>query len=306
VYDKNPEDLRLKRLDALIKAGFVAEGVEPYPMVAETPEWHELNEDQKKVEARRMEIYAAMVEEMNMEIGRLVHKLESIDELDNTFVSCMSDNGAEGSLMEAKPASGSSMGRMSKLIKGYFNNMLENMGKKDSFVVYGPRWALAATALSRGFKSMTSEDVIRCPCIIRYPGLGRASTGGIGHEFINVMDICPTLLEMSGLQHPHPTFRGHDVVSTRGKSWMPYLSGSDDIVYDSKLDITGWQKCCNVRSPTDATYPCSWEENHLQMIRTGPQTSKRYLNTVRYRHGADSTSLNHAVEPDANQPLSPT
>ena len=45
VYDKGPEDLRLKRLDALIKAGFVAEGVEPYPMVAETPEWHELNED---------------------------------------------------------------------------------------------------------------------------------------------------------------------------------------------------------------------------------------------------------------------
>ncbi|EED11741.1 hypothetical protein TSTA_109200 [Talaromyces stipitatus ATCC 10500] len=57
------------------------------------------------------------------------------------------------------------------------------------------------------------------------------------------------------------------------------------------------QKCCDVPTPTEATYPSSWEENHLQIIRTGPQTSKPYgpqygLQSPR----ADSTPLNHIDE----------
>ena len=240
-YDKGPEDLRLKRLDALTKAGLVPEGVEPHPMVANTPEWQELNDQQKKVAARKMEIYASMVEEMDTEIGRLADKLEAIGELDNTFIVFMSDNGAEGSLMEAKPVAGSNMDRLARLIEDNFDRSFNTMGKKESFVVYGPRWALAATAPSKGFKGMTSEGGIRCPCIVRYPALTRSSKGEISHDFMNVMDVCPTLLELAGLKHPGSTFRGREVAKIRGKSWVPYLKGAKDDVYDAELDVTGWE-----------------------------------------------------------------
>lgn len=72
--------------------------------------------------------------------------------------------------MEAKPAAGSSMGRIGQLLRDHFDHRFENVGTKDSFVVYGPRWAQAATAPSRGLESITSEGGIRCLC-------------GISHDF---------------------------------------------------------------------------------------------------------------------------
>ena len=139
----------------------------------------------------------------------------------------MSDNGAKGKLLEALPIMGGV--DLVKIIKKFYDNRTENIGNADSFSWYGPRWAAAATAPARGFKTWTTEGGIRCPCIVRYPSSTHSTTasspdqsprrpGWISHDFTTVMDIMPTLLDVANVQHPAPQFRGRDVVYPRGRS----------------------------------------------------------------------------------------
>lgn len=125
--------------------------------------------------------------------------------------------------------------------KYYPDKTIENMGSPTSYVWYGPRWANAGSAPSRGFKSWSSEGAIRCPCIVRYPPAVKRPQEAISHEFTNVMDIMPTILELAGIEHPGTTFRGRPVVSMRGKSWVPYLTGKAEQVYDTDFDWHGWE-----------------------------------------------------------------
>jgi arylsulfatase len=65
--------------------------------------WEDLTDHERAVSARKMEVYAAMVDLLDQNIGRVVDALEVSGELDNTFILFMSDNGAEGSTLEAAP-----------------------------------------------------------------------------------------------------------------------------------------------------------------------------------------------------------
>lgn len=238
-HDDGPEQLRLRRLAQLQKLELVPADITPAPLVAPAKEWQEMTDEEMVLSARKMEVYAAMVDRMDQNIGRVVDRLEATGELDNTFVVFISDNGAEGSPIEALPMM-SSTGLLD-VIKQYYDNSLDNIGSGNSYVWYGPFWALAATAPSRGFKGWTTEGGIRCPCIVRYPPLARSSTGGISHEFATIMDLFPTCLELASVPHPGKTFRGRDVVQVRGKSWVPFLSTKADSVYDMRTDSTGWE-----------------------------------------------------------------
>ena len=237
-YDDGPDALRLRRLAQLQKLGLVPEDIVPAPVVAITKEWQNMDANERRESARKMETYAAMVDQMDKNIGRVLDYLEKTEELDNTFILFMSDNGAEGNLLESLPVM-SSLG-VAETMRRFYNNSLDNIGNHDSFVWYGPRWALAATAPSRGFKGTAAEGGIRCPCIVRYPAAALPN-GSINHEFVNVMDILPTFLELAQVQHPAPTFRGRQVAPVRGKSWLPMLLGESSFVYDTKQDVTGWE-----------------------------------------------------------------
>lgn len=79
-----------------------------------------------------MEIYAGMVTRMDFQIGRVLAQLRATGELDDTLVVFMSDNGAEGLLMEAVPLVAE--GGMDEHIRRYYDNSLGNMGRFDSYV----------------------------------------------------------------------------------------------------------------------------------------------------------------------------
>jgi arylsulfatase A-like enzyme len=240
VYDDGPEALRDRRLKALIERELIPADVEPGPMMGlEVPEWEDKSADERILSSRRMETYAAMVELIDEQLQRVIDYLSATGELDNTFVLFMSDNGAEGKFLEALPILGGSL--LTPVIQKFYDNSLENIGNANSFVWYGARWAGAATAPSRGFKTYTFEGGIRCPCIIRYPKLERSGNGSISHEFVTCMDILPTMLDLAGVQHPHPTFHGREVVAPRGKSWVPYLNSQSDKVHSEEHDVTGWE-----------------------------------------------------------------
>ncbi|KAM6521547.1 hypothetical protein FSOLCH5_006301 [Fusarium solani] len=235
-YDDGPAALRTRRLAKLVELGLIPEGVEPAPMTLEA--WDKMPPSEQAESARKMEVYAAMVDLIDSNIGRVVDYLESVNELDNTFILFMSDNGAEGAMLEAIPMMGS-VGTVPKIINKYYNNSLENMGMGDSYIWYGPEWACASMAPSRGFKTWITEGGIRCPCLIRYPPL--AKTGSHTDAFCTVMDVLPTVLDLAGVPSPGKQFRGREVVPVRGSSWVSHLENQTPSFHDEENEITGWE-----------------------------------------------------------------
>ncbi|KAJ6784957.1 hypothetical protein PWT90_01756 [Aphanocladium album] len=242
-YDNGPDRLRLDRLEQLKRLGLVPSDIEAAPPVGFESHvaWNDLTDHERAISARKMEVYAAMVDLIDQNIGRVVDLLEASGELENTFILFMSDNGAEGSTLEAAPLL-SSFKTLGELITAYYDNSLENIGKHDSYVWYGSRWACAATAPSRGFKVWSTEGGIRCPCLVRFPPL-QASSNAISHTFTTVMDILPSILQLAQVQHPGTSFRGRNVVVPRGKSWVDHLSSpsTHPTVHEEENHIHGWE-----------------------------------------------------------------
>ncbi|KAJ3519776.1 hypothetical protein NM208_g13991 [Fusarium decemcellulare] len=242
VYDDGPDALRLKRLQKLKDLGLIAQDVEPHPVVAEeVKEWSDMSGEERANSCRAMEVFAGMVESIDVNVGKVVDYLENIGELDNTFVCFLSDNGAEGAAYEAYPIV---QGSMIQHLKKYYNNSLDNLGNGDSFIWYGPRWAQAATAPSRLYKAYTTEGGVRVPFLMKPPSsfAQKVKPNDITHQFATVMDLAPTILDMAGVKHPAPTYQGREVVSMRGKSMVPYLSGSAPRIHEQDF-INGWETC---------------------------------------------------------------
>lgn len=234
-YDAGPEALRLERLEKLKALGLVAADVEAHPVRAISAEWDALSEAERQVSARTMEVYAAMVERMDWNIGRVLDYLRQQGLEDDTFILFMSDNGAEGALLEAFPKFGPNL---KSFLDQHYDNSLENIGRANSYVWYGPRWAQAATAPSRLYKAFTTEGGIRVPALVRYPQLRRQKQ--VSHTFATVMDITPTVLDLAGVRHPGTRWRGREVAPVRGRSWLGYLSGETPQVHDGRT-ATGWE-----------------------------------------------------------------
>ncbi|OAP65748.1 hypothetical protein AYL99_01720 [Fonsecaea erecta] len=227
VYDEGPDVLRQKRLRRLEELGIISPETKAHEVFAlplDKPlskEWRSLSEDEKKFSSRTMEVFAAMVQNMDRNIGRVISYLKSTGEYDDTVVMFMSDNGAEGLLLEAYPVVKENI---FDHIDRYYDNSYENMGRYNSYIWYGPRWASAAMAPLRLYKSFSSEGGIRVPFILRYPPLTSSRAGQLDRSFATVMDIAPTLLQLADTHHPGTMYKGRPVVPVRGTSWVPYLS----------------------------------------------------------------------------------
>lgn len=242
VYDEGPDALRLKRLQRLKELGMVREDVFPHPVVAEEiKEWADYTSEEKKKSSVAMEVYAGMVECIDANVGKVVDYLESIGELDNTFVCFMSDNGAEGAAYEAYPLVQS--GVIPHLQK-YYDNSLENLGNYNSFIWYGPRWAQAATAPSRLYKAYTTEGGVRVPFLARFPKSVNVvdDVKDVTDQFATVMDLAPTILDIAGVRHPAPKYQGREIVHMRGKSLFPWATGTAERIHEKDF-IQGWETC---------------------------------------------------------------
>ena len=237
VYDDGPDALRMRRIAMLQRKGLVPEGVEPHPVMApEVPEWDAMTPTQQAKSARAMETYAAMVDRMDENIGRVLDYLRHKDLYENTQIIFMSDNGAEGYSYEANPLTG---GKTLAYIQRYYNNALENIGNKDSFAWYGGRWAQAATAPSRLYKKFSTEGGIRVPFILK-PAGGAKCRESICHNFCTVMDIMPTLLDQAGLNNPTGLYGGRKIQKIMGTSWVPFLSGATQTPHPDDY-VAGWE-----------------------------------------------------------------
>ncbi|KAH8807309.1 alkaline-phosphatase-like protein [Xylogone sp. PMI_703] len=226
VYNDGPKVLRERRLHNLKKLGMIKEDVSPHPVVALDWErsWEDLDDDDRVKSCRAMEVYAAMVDRMDWNIGRVISHLKETGEYDNTMIVFMSDNGTEGASIEL----GSILGdTITEHLAKYYDNSLDNIGNGNSFVWYGPHWAQAGTAPSRLYKMYSTEGGCRVPLVLKpHKDFAVAQENPvITDAFCTVMDFVPTILELAGLQHPaNLVYNGRRIAPLRGRSWAPFLS----------------------------------------------------------------------------------
>ena len=184
----------------------------------QNPAWDSLDADRRHDLARRMAIFAAMVESMDRNIGRIVKDLESNGELENTLILFFSDNGAcaEWDPFGFDRASGPD----NILHKG---NDLKNMGQPGTYHSYGSAWANAAATPWRMYKHYAHEGGISTPFIAHWPG-GGVSAGSVNHQPSHLIDILPTLAEIGGARYPNER-GGVQVPPMEGVPLTPALRG---------------------------------------------------------------------------------
>jgi arylsulfatase len=216
-YAEGYEAVRQKRLAKMKDLELVAADVTPHvPMQGTLPSWDQLTDEQKKREARSMEVYAAMVDNMDHHIGRLFDYLKESGQYDNTFILFLSDNGADGNSPLGLPGNDVWMNEA-------FDNSLANMGRRGSYIDYGAQWAQVGSTPFPYFKGLTTQGGVQVPAIIKHASVKKPGT--INREIMHVMDIMPTFLQLAGVEHPAPEFKGRTVEPMQGLSIIPALQG---------------------------------------------------------------------------------
>lgn len=215
-FDAGWDQLRDARLARLKKDGLVSGDAENGARLWYVPGFDKLVGAGQVTQARKMEIYASVVEYLDYQIGEFIDYLDESGQLDNTVILFFSDNGPEGSdpipNAKAQPNLESSM---------FFANNYETdiaaWGREYGFLAYGPAWAQVSATPFAGYKGSLYEGGVRSPLIVWQPG--QKNAGAINSDaLMSVMDIAPTMMEFAGVDAPE----------MHGKSWVPLLRGDTD------------------------------------------------------------------------------
>ncbi|MDX1590771.1 MAG: sulfatase-like hydrolase/transferase, partial [Balneolaceae bacterium] len=157
-YDEGYEALRLKRFNRMKELGFLPEDEELPELHPRVEPWDSLTPEEQRAEARKMELYAGMVDNMDYNIGRLVSYLKEIGEYDNTLIVFLSDNGAAAEDFYHHPYFG-------PFLQEHYTEEYSVMGMEESFISYGPQWAEAGASPLKYFKGYTTPGGINTPLV---------------------------------------------------------------------------------------------------------------------------------------------
>ncbi|MCX5390552.1 arylsulfatase [Streptomyces sp. NBC_00094] len=180
--------------------------VAPDTQLAENPPyvgtWDTLTDDEKKVFSRQMEVYAALVESADREVGRLVDAIDEIGELDNTlFIYIAGDNG------------GSSIGEENGVFVewsglneapedvDYLLKRLEDYGGPKSYPNYSVGWALAGSTPATWCIQMAHAGGNMAGMVVHWPK-GIKPKGEKRRQYTSLIDVVPTVLEAVGIPEP--------------------------------------------------------------------------------------------------------
>lgn len=228
-YDEGWEALKAQRIEGARRVGLIPEDAPAPTRLPGARPWSRLRLEEKRWESRTMEAYAGMVENMDYHVGRVIDFLKDIGEYDNTIIIYTSDNGPNPIWGEEYP------GNPGNPWMDQFDNSLENIGRRGSFVGYGYGWASASAGPLDYYKLTVGEGGIRTPLIISGPGIEGPR---LVDAFAYVTDLMPTLLEVANLQHPD-RYQGREVAPMRGRSLMGVLSGRQARAYAEADVVAG-------------------------------------------------------------------
>jgi arylsulfatase len=187
-------------------------------VTAANPAWDSLPEDRRADLAMRMAIYAAMVDRMDQNIGRVTADLRAKGELDNTLIMFLSDNGA---CSEWDPFGFDVSSSPNNVL--HVGDDLERMGTRGTYHSMGSGWANASNTPWRMYKHYSHEGGISAPCIVHWPA-GFRRRNAIEKVPAHLIDLMPTIVEASGAQYPE-MIDTRRILPMAGLSLVPALRG---------------------------------------------------------------------------------
>jgi len=231
IYDEGYDVYRQRRLKAAQRAGLIPPDIGEFPRLPRVTPWEDLSTEERRYSARVMEIYSAMVEQLDYHVGRLVSYLQKTSQYDNTMIIVLSDNGAEGN------------DRMQLLdnatwVPANFDLSYENLGKVNSYGFPGPGWGQVSSAPLRLFKAYLTEGGLRVPMVLVYDKI--KASAGYNTQLARIQDLAPTFLELAETDQPGPIYEGRPVRAMTGRSLLPMLTGQKEKIYGSE-EVLGWE-----------------------------------------------------------------
>lgn len=198
-YKVGWDEIRKQRFARMKEMGIIGEKHQLTPRDARA--WDELSEKEKDAEDLKMAVYAAMIDRVDQNLGRLFAKLKELEKWDNTLILFLSDNGA----CREQP------------------NTTPNIppGPVESYRTISVGWANASNTPYRKYKSTDFEGGIRTPFIAHWPAVIKPGlTGQVGH----LIDINATFRDITGAGYPKE-INGRKTKPPVGKSLLPILQG---------------------------------------------------------------------------------
>ena len=218
------DSLRSVRYRSSIEKGVTLPGQQIAVRDASIPLWSRLTYDEQQLWQRRQEVYAAMVDRTDREIGRVLDKLKALKKDGNTLVVFISDNGAQGG----------------DGLYAYTRRASGPVGSAGSYELQNSCWSQTGNSPLRDYKGKPYEGGISSPFIAWFPKRLKAGrvVDGAGH----IIDLSPTFYELAGAQYPDSS-GGQPVHPLPGKSLLPVLTGTADRV--ARSEPLFWERAGN-------------------------------------------------------------
>jgi len=200
-FDDGWDAFREKVLKRQLESGIAPKGTVLSRHDPDVQEWNNLPENERKLYARMMEVFAGFCEHADHHIGRLINFIDRLGELDNTLIMVISDNGAS--------AEGGPHGSVNENM--FFNNLpetveeglkaLDELGGPKYYNHYAWGWTFAGNTPFRRWKRETYRGGVSDPFIVHWPR-GIKSRGQIRTQFAHAIDMVPTVLDCLGIEPP--------------------------------------------------------------------------------------------------------
>ena len=203
-YNEGYDKIRKARFEKQKKLGILPENT--ILSQAEHADWDSLSEEKKREESRTIAVYAAMIDRLDQNIGRIIKTLESKGELDNTLILFTSDNGGSSEVVNIPYGTG-------------------EIGEMTNWKSLGKNWANVSNTPYREFKNWSHEGGIKTPLIAYWP-MKIKNKGVVSHKPIHFIDVLPTLQEVIGAYYPKK-LNGDNIVPSPGKSFLPQILGNN-------------------------------------------------------------------------------
>ena len=207
-YDAGWDVMRQQRLARQKKMGLFKSGTRLSARDHRVRPWADLSAGEKDSTAYRMAVYAAQVSSLDQNVGKLVAALKKRGQFDNTLILFLSDNGACAEFYDelgSRPRS--------------FINDPEFSGA----VSYGIGWANNSNTPLFEYKVKPYEGGMRAPFIAHYPDGIKSQRGKITHVKGHIMDLMPTILDLTGTTYPKTFHNGQPITPLSGRSLLPTL-----------------------------------------------------------------------------------
>lgn len=206
-YRQGWQHFREARHRKLVELGVLSGEWKLSPL--DVPGWESLTDQQRDDMDFKMSLFAAIVDRLDQNIGRVIRHLEEIGEWDNTLVVFLSDNGGtkETGLFGIQ-------GEQNTLDN--YSDWAREGGWTSS---YGQGWANLSNTPFRHYKRENHEGGISAPMIAHWPK-GIAARGELRHQPSHLIDLMPTFVEVAGANYPQ-SFGGHPIEPMEGRSLLP-------------------------------------------------------------------------------------